>query len=120
MRCLFEIGNLRLLLLIAISASLPVPSGLAQQVPLQHENAAAMQGSIAGIVRDGGSHPVTDATVRLEQAGRITETKTNPDGGFAFSGLQPGTYRLSSEKSGLISRPVDTLVVSPGAQKHID
>jgi tetratricopeptide (TPR) repeat protein len=107
-----------LLAILAVLTSLSVRIASAQQPPSPPLNNAAIQGTVA----DASGHPVAGAAVRLEQKDppAVIETKTNPDGTFAFSSLPSGTYRISSQKDALRSHAADALILSEGAQKHID
>jgi tetratricopeptide (TPR) repeat protein len=103
-----------LLLILAALVTSPVPPGFAQQ----QSNTASIQGTVV----DAAHNPVAGASVLLEQkccAGMV-ETKTNPNGIFVFPALQAGTYRISSEKSGLRSHAPESFVLSAGEQKHVD
>ena len=56
--------------------------------------------TIEGSVRDASGVGIADASVRLQNQGdaSVNERKTNPDGGFLFSGLTPGVYLVSATK----------------------
>lgn len=50
---------------------------------------------IAGVLRWGTGDPVDDAPVELHQDGaRLTDTVTDPQGGFGFVDLTPGEYQI--------------------------
>jgi len=85
---------------------------IAQKAPSQ----IPARGSISGIVRDSAGKPISEASVRLEQQGGpgTVSTTTNPEGGFAFSSVTPGTYKVIAEKSGLRSRPASVVNPSQG------
>ena len=111
--------HLRYLLLNLIALVIaPGPAGFAQQP----SNGASIQGTVV----DAAHNPVAGASVLLEQkdhpgvAETETETKTNPNGVFVFSAIHAGTWRISSENSGLRSRASESFVLSAGEQKHID
>jgi tetratricopeptide (TPR) repeat protein len=109
--------------LIAITAifGLSIQTVPAQTVSPHPSDPVTIQGS----VRDKNGTPVGDASVRLEQKSpaegtKEILTKTNPLGAFVFPTIEPGTYLISAEKSGLRSQVAD-LSVSPGSnQAHID
>ncbi|MEO8191984.1 MAG: carboxypeptidase regulatory-like domain-containing protein [Acidobacteriota bacterium] len=73
---------------------------IALVVPLVH---AQTTGGISGWVRDGQGGAIPGATVAITSPnmplGRSATTQG--DGGFQFSGLIPGTYRLRAELSGM-------------------
>ncbi len=54
--------------------------------------------AITGVVRDGSGKEVAGASVRLQPQGdaRAQERKTDPTGGFAYSGLKAGLYVVSA------------------------
>jgi tetratricopeptide (TPR) repeat protein len=54
--------------------------------------------AITGVVRDGSGKGVAGASVRLQPQGdaRAQERKTDPTGGFAYSGLKAGLYVVSA------------------------
>src|SRR6185369_1460260 len=85
---------------------------IAQKAPSQ----IPARGSISGIVRDSEGKPISEASVRLEQQGGpgTVSTTTNPEGGFAFSSVALGTYKVIAEKSGLRSRPASVVNPSEG------
>lgn len=68
------------------------------------------QGSIHGAVKDntGGIIPGAVVTLTSDGADKRTETAKD-DGTFTFAGLDPGTYMLTADYSGL--QPLHTLVV---------
>lgn len=84
-----------------------LPAAIAQQVSPKHLGGAHIQGTVISV--DG--KPVGEAVVSLEKKGSrdIVETKTSATGGFEFSSLSSGNYRLSAEKSGLHSRSADVM-----------
>jgi tetratricopeptide (TPR) repeat protein len=118
----WKIGNLRCLwiplVVIAVLTSVLIPVTLAQSIPLQPSSGAAIQ----GIVFDSAGKPIDAASVLLEQNGSSGNimTKTNAEGVFVFSGLPPGAYHLSAEKSGLRSPSIAVPLLLEKDQKHID
>jgi tetratricopeptide (TPR) repeat protein len=122
LRDVSETGNFwslfRLSTILALMASVVVAAGLAQQAPSPQSQGATIQGTVVDVAH----HRIADASVMLEQNGRpgVVQTKTDSNGGFIFLALGSGTYRVSSEKSGLHSRPFDALVLSAGEQRHVD
>ncbi|MGA7525547.1 MAG: tetratricopeptide repeat protein [Acidobacteriaceae bacterium] len=60
---------------------------------------------VRGIVVDAQGNTIGAAVVRLENSqGVATQTVSSPAGAFSFSGVIPGTYRLSAENPGLHSQ----------------
>ena len=64
------------------------------------------------------------STRSVSGGGRPASTMTNQDGEFAFTGLQPGSYRLGTNKLGFfptpdVGMPLVTLA-GPGEQVNID
>ena len=59
-------------------------------------------GTVNGRVLDSTSAPVSNAAVNLlnVKTGVAASTETNADGYYSFPLVQPGSYRLTSEKSG--------------------
>jgi Carboxypeptidase regulatory-like domain len=59
-------------------------------------------GSIRGTVTDPTGASITGAAVRLADVdhGTTAELKTGNDGGYTFSNIYPGNYRMEVEKSG--------------------
>jgi tetratricopeptide (TPR) repeat protein len=97
-RCFFSFV-LAVVALVSVSKNVAV----AQGAPLRNGDGV----SIHGTVMDSGGKPVHDATVRIEQKGRPDAvTATDQQGRFLFPALQPGSYLISAEKSGLRSRVV--------------
>lgn len=78
-----------LLLLVAL-ATLPL---LAQQT-------TSITGGLNGTVVDSGSAVVADATVTIKGPQGTRVTKTDTLGHYSFSGLVPGFYDVSVDKSG--------------------
>lgn len=87
-------------------------------------------GQISGRVLDDATYqPLANARVFLypnpfPEGGRPASTMTNQDGVFAFTGLQPGSYRLGTNKLGFfptldVGMPSVTLA-GPGEQVNID
>ena len=77
-------------------------------------SAQARVGTIAGTIRDASGTAVPGVTVNLvDTTGRSRTTASNATGGFAFSGVTPGTYTVSATRSGFLPSSV-TAVVSAG------
>ncbi|MBN9615344.1 MAG: hypothetical protein BGO25_15280 [Acidobacteriales bacterium 59-55] len=97
----------RVLAAAMVLVILLLPAAVAQQVSPKYFGGAHIQGTVISV--DG--KPVSEATVSLEKKGSpdIVETKTNATGGFEFSSLSSGSYRLSAKKSGLHSHPAEVM-----------
>jgi tetratricopeptide (TPR) repeat protein len=100
------------LVAIAVLMSVVTPVLVAQ-----HDSAVTLQGSVLTAT----GTPVEDALVKLERIDvpGVVETKTNAAGVFSFSALSGGNYRITSEKSGLRSRPASILASSSGSPQQI-
>jgi len=83
---------------------------------------AAAQQRISGTVTDNQNHsPVKSATVKLE-GGLFTmpsETTTDADGHFSFSGLSPNRYTLRVSADAFYAQAV-TVTLSPREASHVD
>ena len=79
--------------------------------------AQVASGSIVGTVRDASSAVVADAavTVRNTETGIAREVRTNREGNYVVTLLQPGTYRVTVEREGFKKafQPAFTLDVNP-------
>lgn len=77
----------------------------------------AFGGGIAGRVLDDAGLPLASVRVVASgPAGTSAEDATGKDGGFSFTALRPGTWRLAAQKSGLLPAS-RTLTVSAGAAR---
>jgi outer membrane receptor protein involved in Fe transport len=56
---------------------------------------AAGSATMSGRVVDGAEQPIVAATVTLEGSGVRLERKSDATGHFGFSGLEPGSYRVT-------------------------
>jgi hypothetical protein len=75
-------------------------------------------GTISGRVRIDGS-PVSNATVVVQ--GPNLETSTDASGGFTFSAIPAGYYRLEAQKiiDGLLYTASSTVTISPGTTSDV-
>lgn len=82
-------------------------------------NAAA--GSIAGRLTDLHSAPLNGATVVVRNAATGAEARgtTKRNGSFRFTGLEPGEYTVEAEKEPLGRGRLQGVVVSAGAEAHV-
>lgn len=81
---------------------------------------AASAPDLAGVVIDGTTFmPAVGATVRLEPGG--FQTITGADGGYAFAGVEPGSYTLSGSLGGTcgLSGVVELFVPENGTRQDL-
>lgn len=112
-----------LLAVAACTAASPQQGGTAGSVSGSMSGTASVgSASIQGTVTDSSHQPVVDAKVVAAAKGRtgVITTTSRADGSFIFAALPSGTYHLTSEKSGLHSRPVDEVVLPGGEQRHVE
>jgi tetratricopeptide (TPR) repeat protein len=78
--------------------------------------------TVSGTVRNSDGNPVADASVFFEEKATAAsvQTKTKPDGTFAFLALRPGTYTVRAEKAGMRASASASLLLSLGEKKQID
>jgi hypothetical protein len=83
---------------------------------------AAASGTIAGHVRGPGGVSVPGATVQLTnpQTGERKETWTDEAGNYTFSGLNPGTYRLTVSLVGFRSDVREPVPVTAGTTLKVN
>jgi hypothetical protein len=74
-----------------------------------------LPGVVEGSAASGGA-PITFALVRLipQAGGPGRSTLTREDGGFRFTGVAPGAYRLRLERIGFHTEVSEELTVPPG------
>ncbi len=78
-------------------------------------SAQARVGTISGTVRDASGTAVPGVTVNLlDTTGRSRTTASDATGTFLFAGLAPGSYTLSTTRSGFLPASI-TAVVSASA-----
>jgi hypothetical protein len=75
--------------------------------------------TLSGIVTDEGGSVVPNCEIQLQSVarGNVTTVKTNNDGIYVFSGVQPGPYNLTIRRSGF--KQVDFLNLLLNTQDHI-
>src|SRR5258708_1019265 len=61
---------------------------------------SAVKGSLGGVVVDQSGAVVTGAKVTITGPTGSTSMDTNPEGGFLFQSLTPGSYNVHVEKQG--------------------
>ena len=109
--------NFRLLVLFALAGLLV---GVA---PVAHGQTAASTASLSGSVSDPSGARVANATVTLSspEKGITRVFKTDAEGNFSFSFLQPGTYTLTIAAPGFktIKQEGLTLEVGQSASQNV-
>ncbi len=84
-----------------------------RQAPAQAPANVSSSYSIAGVVRDGGDHPVSDAQISLSRPGQPARLyRTTADGKYSFVNVAPGSVRLSVRRLGFRGSSM-TLDVGP-------
>jgi hypothetical protein len=103
----------RLVLILAVVASLP-PS----QAVAQGETTSA----IVGEVRDASSAVVAGATVTItnRETGLRRSAKTDDAGRFNFPQLKPGTYSVKAEAQGFEPQQNDSVISGLGQKQTVD
>ncbi|MGB0652455.1 MAG: carboxypeptidase-like regulatory domain-containing protein [Thermoplasmatota archaeon] len=76
--------------------------------------ATSNTGVIRGVVVDPAIRPIPGVTITVPLPGGADPlvSETNPEGAFAFAGLEPGTYFIKAEKLGWGSAQQSTTVVA--------
>lgn len=84
--------------------------------------AAQESGTLEGIVRDSHGRPIGAASVRLEVkvTGQTLTARTNPEGGYRFSGLHAGDYLLRAEAVGSGEAAARPVVLAEREAKKVD
>jgi hypothetical protein len=82
---------------------------------------AAGSGILTGKLTDLHSTPLDGATVvvRNEGTGAQAEVKTQKNGSFRFSGLEPGAYTVEAESERLGRGRLEGVLVSAGHEAHV-
>lgn len=75
---------------------------------------AQYRAGIQGIINDPQGAPVPEATVTItnQETNVIRAASTNASGGYAITGLPPGSYSVSVEKEGFARQVLEAVVVS--------
>ncbi len=83
---------------------------------------AQFKAGIQGTVTDsgGGLVPETKITLTNNETGQSQTTTANSEGFYRVTGLQPGTYTLSAEKSGFKRQLFDNVVINAEATQGFD
>jgi hypothetical protein len=90
----------------------------ASQGPMRAQTTSA---SVTGTVMDSTGARVVDQTVTLTGSGTgfVRTTRTNPDGFFAFTNLQSGTYVLSMAVAGFKRYEQPAIELTAGAERAL-
>ncbi|HUN86426.1 MAG TPA: tetratricopeptide repeat protein [Terracidiphilus sp.] len=108
------LGSLILALFLLFSSS--VARATSPQTSYQEPNSV----TITGRTESSSGSVVSGADVRLEvkDTSTILDAKSDETGRFTFSGLKPGTYKLSAVKQGSSSRTVELSASAGGESLH--
>lgn len=90
-----------LALLLVTAGCLGGTDGSQEPVQQARADVSSSTGGVEGTVTDPAIQPIGNATVQLVEANRTTEAK--PDGSFAFSNVQPGTYTVEANATGFLA-----------------
>ena len=79
-------------------------------------------GAARGMVRDSAEHSIQNAQIRItsETTGATRTTATPASGGFHFSQLLPGRYRIEADAVGFAHLLREGIVVTTGATSDLD
>ena len=100
----------------ALAGTVLSPNHLVAQATVAAQSQGA--GSVSGRVANAGTGQyLANAVVHVE--GTSLEARTADDGYFRISGLQPGTYTLSADYTGL-DRSVMTVVVTGAGDQQVE
>ena len=69
-------------------------------------------GTVRGQVTDRDGDPIDGARVYLDTT---WETRTSSDGGYSFSGIEPGTYEVEIEAGACYNNPAKTVTIEKGS-----
>ena len=83
---------------------------------------AQFKASIQGTITDASGALIPQAKVTLvnNETGKTQETTSSDEGFYRFSGLAPGKYKLSVEKTGYKQQVLDEVVVAAEAVQGLD
>src|SRR5271156_964617 len=90
---------------------LPICNAITQAAASPQSDSITIQGRVL----DSAGHPVSGASVSLEQSSGSVKTTPNSGGRFFFAWLRSGTYALIAEKSGLRS-PISSISITSGRE----
>lgn len=104
----------------ALVTGIAIVAGDTVTVDVQLVAAGADTGMISGLVVDPLGRPVQQATVVLTGPNGSSTTTTDPDGGFQFANLPPGTtYVLTVSASGFETDTLRNIVVTAGNETSL-
>ena len=77
---------------------------------------------LRGVVKDSKGGLVPNATVKLSsiRSGGDRQVKTNDDGAYVFTSVEPGPYRLRVEATGFKASEQTEFTLSPSDTKNLD
>src|SRR5437660_2350298 len=83
---------------------------------------AQFKAGIQGTVSDtsGGLVPEAKITLTNTETGKTQETTSSSEGFYRVSGLAPGKYKLTVEKTGYKQKVFDNVVVNAEAVQGVD
>jgi len=83
--------------------------------------AQSASGALAGRLTDLQSKPLSGVTVivRNTASGVAARTTTGRNGSYRLDGLEPGTYRLEAQRTGLGRGQVDGIVIAAGHEARV-
>ncbi len=106
---------------LAASTLLVGPAAHAQSQGLPSPAQPQISATLQGTVQDSQNRPAVDAIVYLQPKGigQTLVTHTDAHGSYRFPDLQPGTYSIRAEKSGLGDVAVNPFFVASGEAKQV-
>jgi len=83
---------------------------------------AQVNATVGGTVSDpsGAVIAMVAVSARNNTTGIVTNTTTNPTGGYDFSSLQPGTYTLTATISGFKTATYNNVELGQGQQVRLN
>lgn len=110
---------------LCVALCLPLAGCAANDTPppaavpgsVEHVEVTDTTGAIRGVVTDLAIKPI--AGVKVSIAGQAVSVETVDDGGFVFTGLEPGDYFLTAEKPGFQATQTSTSVEAGDAEPAV-
>jgi hypothetical protein len=83
---------------------------------------AQFRAAVQGTVTDSGGGIITGATVNLtnNETGRVQTATTSDNGFYRFSGLAPGSYKVSVENQNFKKKDLDNIQVAAEITQSVD
>ncbi len=106
-------------LVLLAGTFLPIPVSAVAQPPASLEPAATARFSGRVVNAEGGS-PIEGAFVRLVSNGANLTELTDARGVYEFSGLKPGSYTLSWDKTGYLVRGQKAGLLAMAGQRKVE